>query len=254
MMKQETLCAVMRKCKEAENVVIVGAGVSGKELYGILKQSKKFVTAFFDNSTEKIGTKIDLTMINKPYKLENTNCLYIISIRDFKKKMEMFKQLIGLGINEKEIILYNDLTDPEYISHVNENEYPEIANSMYLKVFGHEIDFENPITYNEKINIEKIYSNDPIRTRLADKVEVRKWIKEQIGEKYLTKWYGVWDNVDDINFDKLPMSFALKMNNGSGRNILVKDKSRLDVSSAKKQLNEWKKINYAFTAMELHYK
>lgn len=54
-MKQETLCVVVRKCKETKNIVIVGAGVSGKELYGILKQHGQAVKEFFDNNEEKLG-------------------------------------------------------------------------------------------------------------------------------------------------------------------------------------------------------
>lgn len=146
------------------------------------------------------------------------------------------------------------MSDPEYIKKLDKKEYPNIVNSMYLKNFGHEINFDNLTTYNEKINLDKIYLKDPIRTRLADKVEVRGWIKEQIGEKYLTKWYAVWDNTEDIDFEKLLQSFVLKLNNGSDRNILVKDKSKLDIPSAISMLNDWKKANYAYFAMELQYK
>lgn len=253
-MKQETLCVVVRKCKETKNIVIVGAGVSGKELYGILKQHGQAVKEFFDNNEKKIGTRIEDVEIKRPYKLFDGKSLYIISVRNLLAKQEFFCQLIQLGIDEDNIILYNDLSDPEYIKELDEKEYPNIINSMYLKKFGREINFDNPMTYNEKISLDKIYLKDPIRTRLADKVEVRGWIKEQIGEKYLTKWYAVWDNTEDIDFEKLPQSFVLKLNNGSDRNILVKDKSKLDIPSAIGMLNDWKKANYAYFAMELQYK
>ena len=38
-----------------------------------------------------------------------------------------------------------------------------------------------------KINWEKFNIKDSRRTRLADKLLVRDWVKEQIGEKYLNK-------------------------------------------------------------------
>ena len=69
--------------------------------------------------------------------------------------------------------------------------------------------------------------NDKRRTLLADKYLVREWIKGQIGEKHLTKLYGVWEDVEDIDFDALPDAFVLKVNNGSERNIIVKDKGKL---------------------------
>ena len=69
--------------------------------------------------------------------------------------------------------------------------------------------------------------NDKRRTLLADKYLVREWIKGQIGEKHLTKLYGVWEDVEDIDFDALPDAFVLKVNNGSERNIIVRIRGKL---------------------------
>lgn len=101
---------------------------------------------------------------------------------------------------------------------------------MYYERFGKRINWENPTTYNEKINWEKLNVKDERRNKLADKLLVRDWIREQIGEKYLTRVYGVWNDANDIDFDKLPNAFALKLNNASGRNFIVKDKSQIDLA------------------------
>ncbi|MCI9221598.1 MAG: hypothetical protein HFH94_18175 [Lachnospiraceae bacterium] len=254
-MKEMMLCLVLHKCKEVKNTVIVGAGEEGRRLSKILIQNGIKIIEFFDNNGEIIGNKINCIRICKPHKLEETETLYVVSVRDKKQKEELFNQLTDLDINDEDIILYNrDGSNYEYNEKADENEYRNIINNLYLEKFGHEINFINPKTYNEKINLEKINLSDPIRTKLADKVEVRKWIEEQIGKQYLTKHYGVWKNAEDIDFGILPQAFVLKMNNGSGRNILVKDKNKLDIASTIKQLNEWKQSNYAFTAMELHYR
>lgn len=50
---------------------------------------------------------------------------------------------------------------------------------------------------------------------------------------------GVWDSPDEINFDKLPEQFVLKVNWGSGQNIIVKDKSKLNKKETKRKLKEW---------------
>ena len=68
-MKQEVLCVVVRRCMEAESIIIVGAGVVGKGLNGILKHKGKMVKEFFDNNEKKIGTKIDDLEVKRPYKL-----------------------------------------------------------------------------------------------------------------------------------------------------------------------------------------
>ena len=40
---------------------------------------------------------------------------------------------------------------------------------------------------------------------------------------------GVWDRPEDIDFNILPNQFVLKVNWGSGQNIIVKDKSILNI-------------------------
>lgn len=62
-----------------------------------------------------------------------------------------------------------------------------------------------------------------------------------IGNKYLIPTLGVYNSVDDINFDKLPNQFVLKVNHGSGQNIICKDKSQLDIDKTKTQLSNWLK-------------
>ncbi len=249
-MKEHMLVPII-KMSSGKDSIIVGAGIAGKGLYEILKQHERTILEFWDNDDSKTGKAIDGIPIKKPYNTREAHCLFIIAIKSLKAKKELFAQLIELGVKEEDIICYLDSSDPRYIEAADITEYPDIINDLYFKEFGREIDLEEPLTYTEKLNWEKLHINDPIRTRLADKVEVRPWVREQIGERYLTKWYGVWDDPEEIDLEALPTSFVLKANNGSGRNILVKDKSKLDWAAAKKQLKEQ---NYAFTALELHYK
>ena len=46
-------------------------------------------------------------------------------------------------------------------------------------------------------------------------------MRETIGEKYLTKIYGVYDTVEEIDFEKLPDKFVMKLTNGSGTILFV---------------------------------
>ena len=65
----------------------------------------------------------------------------------------------------------------------------------------------------------------------------------------------VWDKFDDIDFGKLPDQFVLKCNHGSGMNIIVKDKSTLDIDNTREKINKWMHTNYAFSfGLELQYK
>lgn len=68
----------------------------------------------------------------------------------------------------------------------------------------------------------------------ADKVEVRKYIDNWLGEGFLPILYGVWDSFDDVDFGILPNEFALKTNHGCGGNVICYDKEKLDLAEAKR--------------------
>lgn len=116
------------------------------------------------------------------------------------------------------------------------------------------LNLDNPLTFNEKIQWLKLYDSTPIKTFLADKYKVRNYIKKVIGEEYLIPIYGVYDNSEDINFDKLPNKFVIKYNHGSGFNIIVKNKTKLNLENIKKRLNIWKKLKFGNNSVELHYR
>lgn len=101
---------------------------------------------------------------------------------------------------------------------------------------------------------EKLFNKNPLKTLLTDKYIVRDWIKEKIGEDFLIPILGVWESFDEIDFSKLPNKFVLKTNHGSGTNVIVKDKSKVDMKETKCKFDDWMRIDYGFkTAFELHY-
>ena len=95
----------------------------------------------------------------------------------------------------------------------------------------------------------------PILTQLADKFLVREYVSKKIGDQYLNELYKVYYNVDEIDFDKLPNSFVLKGVHGSSLNIIVKDKSKLDIKAAKLTMRKWMKhCQYKKVGYEWAYK
>lgn len=138
---------------------------------------------------------------------------------------------------------------------MNVEDYPKALSEWYYKQTGNTLDLENPKTFNEKLQWLKLYDATPLKTKLADKYSIREWIKEEIGEEYLVPLLGVWDCFDEIDFSKLPSKFVLKVNQGSGWNIIVTDKSKLDMQDAKKKFDKWMSTNFAYVSgLELHYR
>jgi hypothetical protein len=87
----------------------------------------------------------------------------------------------------------------------------------------------------------------------ADKVKVRQYVKDKGLEEILIKHYGVWDNANKIDFDKLPDKFVMKTNNGSGKHVFCRDKSTLDIKKSIQHLNKTLNLPYFFNK-EPHYK
>ncbi len=132
------------------------------------------------------------------------------------------------------------------------------VKSQYKSWHGKELDLDNPKTFNEKLCWEKCYYWNPLMTTCADKVKARDYFCEKIkdGKKHLVKQYGVYRSPDEIDFDKLPKQFVLKSNWGSGQQIIVKDKSKLDLEDVKNKMRIWMmpNSNHYFAAFEHGYK
>jgi hypothetical protein len=64
----------------------------------------------------------------------------------------------------------------------------------------------------------------------------------------------VYDGVEDIDIESLPNSFVLKVNHGSGQQILVKDKSEIDWEHELKLLRKWLSSNHYYNGREWGYK
>ncbi len=105
----------------------------------------------------------------------------------------------------------NFFTDPRirfnYLTKLGLTKY--MSDEKFLKKkfrleLGYELNIENPQTFNEKIQWLKINNRNPEYTIMVDKYLVRNYVKEKIGEEYLIPLLGVWDNPNEIDFDKLP--------------------------------------------------
>jgi hypothetical protein len=125
---------------------------------------------------------------------------------------------------------------------------------QYESVTKQKPNLKKPITFNEKIQWYKIYYRSPIFRQLADKYRVRDYVKEKVGEQYLNELLGVYKKPSEIDFEKLPEKFVLKCVHGSGFNLLVKDKSKLNIEATCKQLRKWQKKNFYNKGKEWSYK
>lgn len=132
-------------------------------------------------------------------------------------------------------------------------------DKIYLKWYfysrvGYKLDLNNPKTFNEKLQWLKLNNRKPEMVKMVDKVDAKEYVAKIIGEEYIIPTLGVYDSVDEIDFDKLPNQFVLKCTHDSGGIVICSDKSKLDIEAAKAKLRRGLKVNYYYQNREWPYK
>ncbi len=134
-----------------------------------------------------------------------------------------------------------------------------LPDKQFLKIayrlkMGTRLDLKNPQTFNEKLQWLKLYDRKPIYTQMVDKIEAKNIVADAIGEEYIIPTLGVWERFDDIDFDQLPDQFVLKCSHDSGGLVICRDKSKLDLQSAKNKIESSLSKNFYWTGREWPYK
>ena len=118
-----------------------------------------------------------------------------------------------------------------------------------------ELNIDNPVSFNEKLNWLKLYYHNPILHKLVDKYEVKQYVSRLIGAEHVVKTYGVYHSVKDIDFDSLPCQFVLKCTHDSGSVIVCTDKEKFNREKAKHDLKQFLKVtDYYYRNREWAYK
>ena len=119
---------------------------------------------------------------------------------------------------------------------------------------GETLDLEHPKTFSQKMQWYKLNDRNPLMQRCADKLAVREYIKSKGYSELLNDLLGVYTNAREIHLEELPDQFVIKAAHGSGFNIIVKDKDKLNWRHAKLLLNSWMHQNIAWGGREWVYK
>ena len=115
-----------------------------------------------------------------------------------------------------------------------------VDDKTYLKLTyklrtGKKLNLNNPKTFNEKLQWLKLYDRKKIYTSMVDKYEAKRYVANIIGEEYIIPTLGVYDNFDEINFEKLPNQFVIKCTHDSGGLVICKDKENLILKMLEKK-------------------
>lgn len=115
-----------------------------------------------------------------------------------------------------------------------------IKFQYWLKT-SNRLDLVHPKRFTEKIQYYKLRYKNPEMIRCVDKYDVREYVREKGYDDLLIHCYGVYEEFDEIEWEKLPMQFVLKDTLGGGGNsvIIVKNKENVDKYVIKKTVDSW---------------
>lgn len=130
----------------------------------------------------------------------------------------------------------------------------KFLKKLFKLRMGKELNLDNPQTFSEKLQWLKLYNRKPEYTMMVDKYAVKEYVASMIGGEYIIPTLGVYNSVDEIDFNSLPNQFVLKCTHDSGGLVICKDKSKLDIKSARKKLAKSLMNNYYYQNREWPYK
>jgi len=114
----------------------------------------------------------------------------------------------------------------------------------FWSVRGYWPNLRNPRSFEEKLCSRMLFDRNPQWTMLSDKLRMRDYVTDKVGNKYLVPLLWSGNKPEEIPFDELPLKFVIKTNHGCGYNIIVKDKTQLNQAKTIFQLNKWLGENF----------
>lgn len=129
----------------------------------------------------------------------------------------------------------------------------KMVMKYYQMMQGYTYDIDCPVTFTEKINSRKLDQN-PLFSLCADKIKVREYVKDKVGEKYLIPCYFTASKLTGKLYDEMPKACVLKTASGSGTVKVIYDKEKEEKKQIISLMKAYQKIDFAYVWGELFYK
>lgn len=149
--------------------------------------------------------------------------------------MSKIKTAFSLLLHNRNIFLSTILNHFSFL--FNDKQYISL---QYRLRMGEAMNWESPKSFTEKLQWLKLYNRNPLYSQMVDKYAVKSLVAKQIGEQYIIPTLGVWDRVEDIDWDKLPNQFVLKTTHGGGGSgvVIIRDKATTNINEVEKKLRK----------------
>lgn len=193
-------------------------------------------------------------MLKKLFSIEKKNLHYIVRFfglklhfRSLKLAYQKIKQLEARQITPRRAEFFwaaeEKFTVRDKLWYLSQEFY---------EVVGYFPNIKNPKSFNEKLHWLKLNYYNPAENICIDKCSVKDYVREKLGEGFTIPLLGVYEDVNDIDFDVLPEKFVIKTPfDGGGLGMIVVDRKKgVDYDRLKYDINammpRWHSLYYRF--------
>ena len=224
-----------------------------EKIFSHLISEKVFI--YFDNEISIINFKgLGYSKRHKK-KINSVNNLSVSSFIGFysRKSNSKIKKITKflLSPSKWKVIITRKIVS-KYCLNKNVDDKDAISK-LYFASFLKEMNWENPITFNEKLNWLKVNYRKHVFVDMADKYEVKKLVEKKLGKQITAKTLDVFNSVDDIDFKAYKFPYVLKTTHNSGCVKVVRGPQDIDanvLNMFRSKLSE----NYYWKSREWIYK
>ncbi len=129
----------------------------------------------------------------------------------------------------------------------------QMIEFQYWVKLKRRLNLNNPKRYTERIQWYKLNYRNDLMPICVDKYRVREYITQKGLGNILVKLYGVYESPEEIDYSILPPKFIIKTTNGSGTNIICKDKSKLNKEDINEKIRSFLKQSSSSAGREWPY-
>ena len=126
---------------------------------------------------------------------------------------------------------------------------------LHFQALGTRINWKNPTMWSEKIHWLKLYDRSPLKVTCADKVNVRRFVSDKIGEEYLIPNYLHTSDINEIKKENFPdCPVIVKINHDSFGGVVIRDKNQVEWNKLRSNLKNRLSKTYYNGSREWQYK
>jgi len=124
---------------------------------------------------------------------------------------------------------------------------------QYFQTFGHLPNLNNPQTFNELIQTQKL---SPVANRFApyaDKIAVKDFVRETIGDQYVIPTLYAGERLPPLDQRIWPLPFVIKASHGCAMNLFIREPEDLNWTRLETTINAWLRWDHSIEAGDSFY-